>query len=265
MKIGIIGCAGRMGKTIIREVVDNPRTSLAGGIVLSGSPYEGTDIATLIHEDPIGIAIHTDMEKLCEDSDAIIDFSAPQTTVECAELAARHDCSHIIGTTGLDAQQVAELEQYAQHTPIVFSSNMSIGVNLLLQLVENVARQLDESFNIDIVEMHHNQKKDAPSGTALSLGKAAAEGRNWSFSEVQKLSREGITGERPTQEIGFATLRGGDVIGDHTVIFAGEGERIELSHKASNRTIYAKGAVKAALWTQNHENGFFHMRDVIGK
>ncbi len=263
MKIGVIGCAGRMGKNIVREIFDNNACSLAGGIVTPTSPYIGSDIATLIHEDPIGVPIHSDLERLLDNVDAVIDFSSPATTIECARLAAQHGAIHIIGTTGLDGGQIATLKEYAQNVPMVFSSNMSIGVNLLFKLVEQVASILDNSYNIEIVEMHHKHKKDSPSGTALSLGKAAAEGRNWSLSEVQQLSREGIVGAREEKEIGFAAIRGGDVIGDHTVIFAGGGERVELTHKASDRSIYAKGAVKAALWARKQNAGFYSMQDVL--
>ena len=264
MKIGILGCAGRMGRTLVKEVLETEGVELSCGLEPHDSPLIGKDIGTLIGNDQIGVAVTDDLESFVSNADAVIDFTAPAATIATAEAAARHNTIHIIGTTGLDSGQEEQLRQYARNIPIVYASNMSVGVNLLLHLIEKVAATLDEQFDIEIVEMHHNQKVDAPSGTALALGKAAADGRNVALADVACKSREGHTGKRPQGEIGFATLRGGDVVGDHTVIFAGAGERIELTHKASNRTIYAKGAVRAALWAANQQPGLYTMQDVLG-
>jgi len=264
MKIGVIGCSGRMGRTIVKEILVTEDCVLSGGADRESSGFIGTDIGCVAGEEKIGIAITNDIESLVGESDAIIDFTSPANTIKCAEICARLGTIHVVGTTGLDGDQINKLYDYAKETPIIFSSNMSVGVNLLLGLVEQVASILDPSFDIEILEMHHRHKVDSPSGTALSIGKAAADGRNEALSDIQKLSREGIIGEREKGEIGFATLRGGDVIGDHTVIFAGEGERIELTHKASNRNIYAKGAVRAAKWAESKEPKLYAMKDVLG-
>lgn len=264
MKIGVIGCSGRMGKTIVKEILSTEGCVLSGGVDRPSSDFLGEDVGYVAGEEKIGLAITDDIENIIDESDAVIDFTNPVSSVKCAEICARLSTIHIIGTTGLDGNQTNKLYDYAQETPIVFSSNMSIGINLLLGLVEQVASILDTSFDIEILEMHHRNKVDSPSGTALSLGKAAADGRNESLSDIQKLSREGIIGERSRGEIGFATLRGGDVIGEHAIIFAGDGERIELTHKASNRNIYAKGAVRAANWAKEQQPKLYTMKDVLG-
>jgi 4-hydroxy-tetrahydrodipicolinate reductase len=202
-------------------------------------------------------------EALFSHADAVIDFTAPDSTLALAEQAALSRKPLISGTTGMDAAHMQRLAKLAESVPIVWSSNMSIGVTLLAALVKQTASRLDDSYDIEVVEMHHRHKVDAPSGTALSLGEAAAEGRNIDFDQVARFSREGHMGERPKGEIGFTALRGGDVIGDHTVIFAGPGERIELTHKSSSRTIYACGAIRAALWAAGRKPGFYSMQDVL--
>jgi len=194
----------------------------------------------------------------------VIDFTRPEFTLELAAKAAKTKTPLISGTTGLDAKAHEKLEAFAQKIPIVWSPNMSVGVNLLMTLVARAAAILDEGYDIEVLEMHHRQKVDAPSGTALALGRAAAAGRNVDFDTYAVLSREGITGERATGTIGFATLRGGQVIGDHSVIFAGESDRIELTHKSQSRDIYAEGAVRAALWATDQAPGFYSMKDVLG-
>lgn len=248
MKIGIIGSSGRMGRELVMEIASRTECSLSGAVEKPSSPFLGKDAGIVAGIDSLGVTVTDDYEALFAEADAVIDFTSPENTLACAERAVRHHTAHIIGTTGFTEEQRRKLEQFAEKTPIVLSSNMSVGVNLLFQLVEKAAQLLGDDYDIEIVEMHHKHKVDAPSGTALSLGHAAAKGRNIDFSSHATLSREGITGPREKGTIGFATLRGGDVIGDHTVMFAGEGERIEITHKSSNRKIYAKGAVRAALW-----------------
>lgn len=265
MKIGIVGCAGRMGKALIEEVHFNTTTELAGGVVRSSSEFAGLDLGTIAGLDPIGMNASSHIKDLFDQSDAVIEFSNPVTALQSARIAAETKTPMVSGTTGFSVDQMAELKDHAASTPIIWSSNMSIGVNLLFALTEQVSRMLDENFDIEIVEMHHCRKVDAPSGTALSLGEAAARGRGVALEEVATKSREGVIGPRKSGEIGFSTIRGGDVIGDHHVIFAGDGERIELAHKASSRKIYAKGAVRAALWsTSQQQGGLYTMQDVLG-
>lgn len=264
MRIGIIGCGGRMGRTLLREVLRTPGAQLAGGLERAQSPLHGHDLGILAGEEPIGIVAGADPRLLIDSCDVLIEFSSPEATVEHAALCARRGCAHVIGTTGLDAAQTAAVEAQAKHIPIVWSANMSQGVNLLLALVEQVARALDPAFDIEIVEMHHRHKVDAPSGTALALGQAAAQGRGVVLDEVAERGRDGQTGARKRGDIGFAALRGGDVVGDHSAIFAGDGERIVISHIATDRAIYARGAVRAALWTAGREPGLYRMSDVLG-
>ncbi len=264
MKIGVVGCAGRMGQMLVREIAVTPGCTLAGGTERVGGPALGKDIGTLAGIDALGVVAIDDAAALFAEADAVIDFTSPDATVRHAALAAQSQTVLVVGTTGINPTQQEAIAQAATHTPIVQSPNMSLGVNLLLALVEQVGRALGDDFDIDILEMHHRNKVDAPSGTALGLGRAAAAGRGVKLEDVWQKVRDGHTGVRPRGEIGFATLRGGDVIGDHTVVFAGDGERIELTHKASGRQIYAKGAVRAAQWANDKKPGLYSMKDVLG-
>lgn len=264
MKIAIAGAAGRMGTTLIRELQYFPEAFLSGALERAGSPASGEDAGTCANLKPLGVAIGTDAEKILQSSDAIIDFTSPESTLAIASLAAKHRKIHIIGTTGMTAEHMRHIEEYAKQAIIVKAANMSLGVNLLQALVEKTASILGEDFDIEIVEMHHKHKVDAPSGTALALGESAASGRNVALKEASVRVRDGITGPREAGTIGFATLRGGDVVGDHTVIFAGEGERIELTHKASDRRIFARGAIRAALWAKGKKPALYSMKDVLG-
>ncbi|MGP1394629.1 MAG: 4-hydroxy-tetrahydrodipicolinate reductase [Inquilinaceae bacterium] len=263
MRIGIVGCTGRMGALLIRQVAATEGCELVGAVARSESPAIGRDAGNAVGLDPVGVTVTDDPVPLFADADAVIDFTTPEATVRYAGLAAQGKTVHIIGTSGLDADQEAALHKAARHTPIVFAPNMSLGVNLLLALVEQVARTLDDGFDIEIVEMHHRHKVDAPSGTALGLGRAAAAGRGIALDDRAVHGRSGHTGPRGRGDIGFAVLRGGDVVGDHSVVFAGAGERIELTHRAANREIYAVGAVKAALWAHGQRPGLYSMRDVL--
>lgn len=264
MKIGIIGCTGRMGKALVEEVIINNDSELAGGAVRENSEFVGLDVGELAGSDAVGINTVGSIATLFERSDAVIDFSNPAASLEAAKIAAKQKKIHVIGTTGFSGDEMSRIEEFAKDTVIIWSANMSVGVNVLKTLTEKVAAILDDSYDIEILEMHHCRKIDAPSGTALALGEAAAKGRRVSLADVEKRSRDGITGARPRGEIGFATLRGGDVVGEHTVIFAGDGERIELTHKASSRQIFARGAVKAALWGKDKKPGLYSMADVLG-
>lgn len=263
MKVGIVGVTGRMGRAVAKLVNENAITDVSYGITKSDDQLIGKDVGEILGLDKIGANIGDDFEELFKSSDVVIDFSTPQITLKCAKLAVKHKKTLISGTTGLTENEKQTLGKLAQDTVIIWSSNMSIGVNLLFNLSQEVAAILHDDYDVEILEMHHNQKVDAPSGTALSLGEAVAKGRGLDFGEVSRKTRDGIIGKRDKNEIGFASLRGGDVIGDHTVIFAGNGERIELAHKASNREIYARGAIRAAIWSDGKTNGFYSMRDVI--
>ena len=264
VRIGVIGCAGRMGRLLLRAVAATPGCAVAGGSERPGDPAVGRDVGTLAGLDPLGRAVTDDAAALIAAADAVLEFTTPAATVEHAALAARHRKVHVIGTTGLDASQTAAVERAARDAAIVLAPNMSLGVNLLLRLVREAARALDPDWDIEIVEMHHRHKLDAPSGTALALGRAAASGRGQELDAVARRSRDGRTGPRPLGEIGFATLRGGDVVGEHRVILAAEGERVELAHIATGRDIFARGAVKAALWAQGKPPGLYSMSDVLG-
>jgi 4-hydroxy-tetrahydrodipicolinate reductase len=264
MRIGIAGCAGRMGRMLVRAVLDAPEACLVAGCERPGHPSLGVDVGVLAGAAAIGVSVGADAEEVFTLADAVIDFSMPEATTAHARLAATHRVALVAGTTGLGEPQHAALADAARLTPVVQAANMSVGVNLLLALTRQVAALLGPDYDIEIVEMHHRHKVDAPSGTALALGAAAADGRRVALPAAAIRSRDGITGARPAGAIGFATLRGGDVVGEHTVIFAGEGERIELTHKASSRQVFAAGAVRAALWTAGRPPGLYGMRDVLG-
>jgi len=264
MKIGIVGCAGRMGRMLLSAVHAAEGCEIAGGTEAPGAAAVGRDLGELIGLGPLGFAVGDDAVELFATVDAVIDFTVPAATVAHAALAAQAQVAHVIGTTGLDAAQEQAIERAALHTAVVKAANMSLGVNLLLALVERVAATLTDDYDIEVLEMHHRHKVDAPSGTALALGRAAAAGRGVDLDAVAQKVRDGVTGARRRGDIGFATLRGGDVAGEHAVIFAGEGERIELAHKASSREVFARGAVRAALWTRGRAPGLYSMRDVLG-
>ncbi len=264
MKIGIVGAAGRMGRMLIEAVLAAKGCELAGGSEQPGHAAMGDDLGALIGAKPLGLKIGDDAKALFARSDAVIDFTAPAAVPVHAKLAVERKVALVIGTTGLAPAHLEALAAAAKTVAVVRSANFSIGVNLLLGLTRQAARVLDESYDVEILEMHHRHKVDAPSGTALALGEAAAEGRQAELAKVSQRVRDGHTGPRRSGDIGFATLRGGDVVGEHAVIFATEGERIELAHKASTRAIFAKGAVRAALWTQGRKPGLYSMRDVLG-
>ena len=264
LEVGVIGCAGRMGRAVLRELLRSPDLALAGGIERPGHPAIGQDLGVLAGEGAIGRLATDDLPGLLARARVAIEFSTPAASLAHAEACAAAGVAAVIGTTGLDSAQEAGLARAASAVPIVHAANMSLGVNLLLALTEQVARALDAEFDIEILEMHHRHKVDAPSGTALALGRAAAAGRAVALEEAAVRVRDGHTGPRPRGAIGFATLRGGDVVGDHSVVFAGEGERIVLQHLAADRAIYARGAVRAARWLAGRPPGLYGMRDVLG-
>jgi 4-hydroxy-tetrahydrodipicolinate reductase len=265
MNLVVVGAAGRMGQTLIRTIQSVAGARLAGAIERAGSAYLGRDAGDLCGVGTLGVTITDDPLPVFAKADGVLDFSVPAASVEFAGYAAQAHIVHVIGTTGCSAADDAAITAAARHATIVKSGNMSLGVNLLAVLVEQAARSLEsDDFDIEILEMHHRHKVDAPSGTALLLGTAAARGRAVDLSDHSVRVRDGHTGARETGAIGFATLRGGSVIGDHTVVLAGPGERITLSHHAEDRTIFARGAVKAALWARGRKPGLYSMRDVLG-
>ncbi len=263
-KVVIAGAGGRMGRTLVRLIAESADLTLVGAIEHSASPHLGADAATLSGLPPLGVVITADQAAALKGADAVIDFTLPDATMALLAETKAAGLVHVIGTTGFSAEQEAAIRAAGQSAVIIKSGNMSLGVNLLAAMVKKVAAALDEDFDIEIVEMHHNKKIDAPSGTALLLGEAAAEGREISLANHSERGRDGHTGARERGAIGFASLRGGTVIGDHTVTFAGPYERIELSHKAEDRGIFARGALKAAQWGTGRPPGFYTMADVLG-
>jgi 4-hydroxy-tetrahydrodipicolinate reductase len=263
-RIGVIGCAGRMGRMLLREIAGTEGCALAGGTVRPGSAELGRDLGELGGIGEIARVATDDPEELLRGSDVAIEFSVPAATAEHARLAARSGTPLVIGTTALDERQAGAVHSASERVPIVWAANTSLGINLLLGLVEQAAQRLGSDWDIEILEIHHRLKADAPSGTALALGRAAAAARGVALDDVAVRGRDGISGPRPPGAIGFAALRGGDNIGEHHVIFAAAGEELRLSHRASNRGIYATGAVRAARWTVGRAPGLYGMRDVLG-
>jgi 4-hydroxy-tetrahydrodipicolinate reductase len=264
LRLAVVGAAGRMGQTLVRCVKEQSGCSLAAALERPGSLALGQDAGLLAGVGNLCVPITDGVAGLTGDVDGILDFTAPEASVTFARMAARSGLVHVIGTTGLAEEHRQEIAAAAKTARIVLAGNMSLGVNLLVALTRKVAQALDADFDIEVVEMHHKHKVDAPSGTALMLGEAAATGRGVDLASHAVRSRDGHTGARPRGHIGFATLRGGNVVGEHTVVFAGEGERLELTHKATDRAIFARGAVKAALWAQHQPPGLYSMADVLG-
>ena len=264
LKIGIPGAAGRMGKTLINAVVSSSTVDLAAVTEKSNHECIGLDAGSLAGLSPLGIKVISDANKMFELSDAVLDFTLPEVTEKHLELAVKHQTILIVGTTGFDSNSNKLFEKASQQIAIVRAPNMSLSVNLLMSLTEKASKILGEDYDIEILEMHHRYKIDAPSGTALGLGDAAAKGRNVSLEDVRLKAREGITGARELGKIGFSVLRGGDVVGDHSVIFAADGERLELTHKSSSRQTYARGAIVAASWARKKGPGLYTMKDVLG-
>lgn len=264
MRIVVVGAGGRMGRTLIRAVTEAEGCVVVGAIEREGSPELGRDAGQLAGLATLGVPLTDDPLTAFAKADGVLDFTTPAASVHFAELAAQARIVHVIGTTGCTAADDARFAAAARHAVLVKSGNMSLGVNLLAQLVREAARALGADYDVEILEMHHKMKVDAPSGTALLLGQAAAEGRRVALADHSVRVRDGHTGARRPGDIGFATLRGGTVVGDHTVVLAGPYERIELTHRAEDRSIFARGAVKAALWGMGRKPGLYSMADVLG-
>jgi len=267
IQVVIVGAAGRMGKTLIQCLARGiePDLKLTGAVDLWDAPERGQDAGRAAGVAELGVPITTDLAAVAPEADVIVDFSGPHGTAGNAPRCAAWRCAMVIGTTGLTAEEHAVIETSAHEIPIVMAPNMSLGVNWLLELVERTARALrGQGYDVEIVERHHRRKKDAPSGTAWALGRAAAAGYEWNLDEAAAHGRVGVTGERPSGQIGFHAVRGGDFVGDHTVIFAGDGESIELAHRATSREAFAKGALRAARWVAGRAPGLYSMRNVLG-
>ncbi len=262
--IAVTGASGRMGQMLIQTIAESDKCRLVSALERPGHDWIGNSVSDLMGQKLVDLKVTDDPLEAFANAQAIIDFTAPAATVEFAGLAAQARAVHVIGTTGMTENDIAKLEPAARHAPIIRAGNMSLGVNLLSKLTKLVAQALDDDFDIEVIEAHHHHKVDAPSGTALMLGEAAAEGRGVLLKDVTDSGRDGITGARKRGDIGFSAIRGGDIVGEHDVLFAAAGERIVLRHVATDRRIFARGAVKAALWGQDKAPGSYDMFDVLG-
>ena len=260
----VTGASGRMGQTLIRLVQGSEKLRLVACVERAGHAWIGRDVGEAMGGSPLGVKVTDDPLEAFAQAQAVVDFTSPAATVEFAALAAQARAVHVIGTTGLEAEHLAKIEAAARHAVIVRAGNMSLGVNLLVRMTQQVAAALDADWDIEIVEAHHRMKVDAPSGTALMLGAAAAKGRGVRLEDAKVSGRDGITGARGAGTIGFSAIRGGDIVGEHDVIFAGDGERVILRHVATDRTVFARGALRAALWGQGRKPGQYDMMDVLG-
>jgi len=262
--IAVVGASGRMGRMLVRAVGETAGARLSGATERPGHPWIGRDLGEAMGGAPLGVIVEDDPLEVFARSQAVLDFTSPEATVLHADLAAQARLVHVIGTTGLERTHLERLAAAARHAVIVRAGNMSVGVNLLTVLIRKVAEVLGPEYDIEIVEMHHRAKVDAPSGTALMFGEAAAAGRRINLADAAERGRDGVTGARGEGAIGFASLRGGDVVGEHDIVFAGPGERVVLRHVATDRMLFARGAVRAALWGQDKGPGQYGMLDVLG-
>lgn len=263
-RIGIAGAAGRMGKALIESTHKHPETSLHAAIVRPGSSLVGADAGELGNVGKLGVPVLGSLAEAIENIDVLIDFSSPQATLDNAKLCAAHGKPMVIGTTGFSAAEKTELLSYQTQIPLLLSANFSTGVNLCFKLLDLAARVLGDGYDVEVYEAHHRHKVDSPSGTAVRMGEVLANALERDLDKVAVYGREGQIGARPRDTIGFATVRGGDVVGDHTVMFMADGERVEITHKASSRLAFSNGAVRAAIWLQQQKSGLFDMQDVLG-
>ncbi len=264
INVVVTGASGRMGQMLIREIIAGDRLQLVGAVERAGNAWLGRDVGAAMGGADLGVTVSDDALAAFAQAQAVIDFTTPEATVAFASLAAQARAVHVIGTTGMQAEHYAKLDAAARHAVIVQAGNMSLGVNLLTRLTQKVAAALDADWDIEVVEAHHRRKVDAPSGTALMLGQAAAAGRGIDLADHSDSGRDGITGARTRGNIGFSAIRGGDIVGEHDVIFAADGERIILRHIATDRAIFARGALRAAIWGQGKKPGRYDMMDVLG-
>jgi 4-hydroxy-tetrahydrodipicolinate reductase len=263
MHIAVAGASGRMGRMLVEAIANSDDATLSGALDVAGSPAIGTDAAAFLGK-PAGVAIESDLAKGLAGAQFLIDFTRPEGTLKHLEYCAANKIKMIIGTTGFDAAGKAAIAAASKKTAILFAPNMSVGVNVTMKLLEMAAKSFSEGYDIEIIEAHHRNKVDSPSGTAIKMGEVIANTLGRELNDVAVWAREGVTGARDPSSIGFATVRGGDIIGDHTVLFAGIGERIEISHKSSSRESYAYGALRAARFLADKEIGLYDMQDVLG-
>ncbi|MDI6714416.1 MAG: 4-hydroxy-tetrahydrodipicolinate reductase [Thermodesulfovibrio sp.] len=264
IKVTVCGAAGRMGSRIIALSKDYPEIKLVGAVESKDNSRLGDDAGVVAGIGELGIKIVDDIEKVIDNTDIAVNFTNPEATIEHLKIVKKHKKSIVIGTTGFDNEQISLVQKASKEIPIVLSPNMSIGVNLLFKILKDVAKVLGDDYDVEIIEAHHRMKKDAPSGTAIKMAKVIAEALGRNFDEVAVYARKGIIGERTKKEIGIQTVRAGDIVGEHTVIFGGLGERIEITHKASSRDTFARGALKAVLWLYGKPAGLYDMGDVLG-
>ncbi|MDF7647003.1 4-hydroxy-tetrahydrodipicolinate reductase [Pantoea sp. Acro-805] len=263
IRIAIVGAPGRMGRNLIQAAQQAEGVALGAALARSGSSLLGSDVGELAGIGKIGVILTDDLLQVVDDFDVLIDFTRPEGTLEYLAFCRKHKKAMVIGTTGFDEAGKEAIRAAAEEIGIVFAANFSVGVNLVLNLLQQAAKVMGDYADIEIVEAHHRHKVDAPSGTALAMGEAIADAMNWNLDEHAVYAREGHTGERKAQTIGFATVRAGDIVGEHTAMFADIGERVEITHKASSRMTFANGAVKAASWLKNKKSGLYDMRDVL--
>lgn len=263
IRCAIVGAGGRMGRMLIEAVLQAPDAALAAAFDLPGSPFLGKDAGELVGN-ACGVKVSDDIEAGLKNADCLIDFTRPEGTLKHLEICRRLGVHAVIGTTGFSAEQKKQIEAAALEIPVVFAPNMAVGVNAVFKLLDVAARILNEGYDVEVIEAHHRHKVDAPSGTALRMGEVVAAALGRDLAECAVYGREGHTGERPAPQIGFSTIRGGDIVGDHTVLFAGTGERIEITHKSASRMSYALGSLRAARFLRGRQNGLFDMQDVLG-
>jgi len=264
MKVAIVGAAGRMGGRLIQAVVAADGLELVGATERPGHPRIGTDAGLLAAIGELGVTISDNLEETLADADVLIDFTFPEVTLKNLEICAGLGKKIVTGSTGFTPEQRQQVEEFAKKIPVVMAPNMSVGVNACFKLLKEAAKILGDDFDVEIVEMHHNKKKDSPSGTAVRMGEVVAETLGRDYNKVANYHREGMCGERTHDEIGMQTIRGGDIVGEHTVYFIGMGERIEISHRAMSRDMFARGAVRACQWLQDKNSGLYDMQDVLG-
>ena len=263
-RIAVMGAAGRMGKNLIEAVIQAQGAVLAAAVDRPDSSLIGADVGELTGLGRLGVTLSSDLVSVLDEFDVLIDFTHPSVTLRNLAICREAGKAMVIGTTGFSVEEKKQLAEVAREIPIVFAANFSVGVNLCLKLLDTAARVLGDEVDIEIIEAHHRHKVDAPSGTALRMGEVVAEALGRDLQKVAVYGREGQTGARARETIGFATVRAGDVVGDHTVLFAAEGERVEITHKASSRMTFAKGAVRSALWLEDRAPGLYDMQDVLG-
>ncbi len=264
IKVAVAGAAGRMGTRISALSIDDSEIMLSGAFEREGHEFAGRDIGEIAGLEKCGVLLSQSIEEIIKEADVVIDFTTVESTLYNIRVCAENKTSIVIGTTGLSESMIEEIKGYAATIPIVFAPNMSVGVNLLLKVIRDVASTLGDDYDIEIVEAHHKHKKDAPSGTAMKMAHVAADAVNRNLGDVAVYARKGMIGERKSKEIGIQTIRAGDIVGEHTVMFCGTGERIELTHKVSSRDTFSKGALRAAIWLKNKAPGLYDMQDVLG-